>query len=144
MLLGLREELPALVDRVLLDGAGDAEEQSGHEAGHHVALPGAVHATGRERTDHVVEGVILAAQPVGRVRSHGEGGSNPDERTGEVYVATKRRNDTLRFGNHQHLDGGPAQAGGHRVLVGGHHLPEQVGTLRAVVVVCFDQTHFAV
>lgn len=55
VLLGLGEELPALVDRVLLDGAGDAEEQSGHEAGHHVALPGAVHAAGRERTDHVVE-----------------------------------------------------------------------------------------
>lgn len=53
----VREEFPLVVDRMLLDETGHAEEQSRHQTGHDATLPGAVHSARGNGTDDVVPAV---------------------------------------------------------------------------------------
>lgn len=53
----IREEFPVVVDRVLLDDAGNAEEQSGYQTGDDAAPPGTVHSTGGDGSGDVVPAV---------------------------------------------------------------------------------------
>lgn len=136
------------------------QEEAGAQTSYVVVFPGSKDAASRKTADQVVDSaiqtwlgpivinrwaayslIVLAARICGHQGGQGERRGHAHQRTRVVGETAQCGQISLRLGERQDVEHGPGQAGGYRVLVGGHDLAKGILAIGMVVVFRTEQRH---